>query len=59
MLISPSHQFLCIPSCLFPLNFPTNAIYTFEFSAMRATFLDYNILYVLMFLIKFGVVYEI
>jgi len=46
-------------SGLFPANFPTNTLYTFHFSPMRATFLDYDFLYALMFLIIFGNVYEI
>lgn len=46
-------------SGLFPSNFPTNTLYTFHFSPIRARFLDYNTLYALMFLIIFGKVYEL
>jgi hypothetical protein len=37
ILILPTHLLLCLPSCLFPSGFPTNNLYTFLFSPIRAT----------------------
>jgi hypothetical protein len=50
---------LDLPSCHFPSSFPTNNIYTFIFSLIRATCPDHLILLYLIILIILGEEYKV
>jgi hypothetical protein len=59
ILILSTHLRLGLPSGLFPYGFPTNILYAFLFSLIRATYPAHLILHVLIILIILGEEYRL